>query len=155
MANNVYNLIYVRQAHKNAIQALENVFETLGDNALAYSEILPEWEDDRYPSHEWCEKNIGAKNAVVERVDIDIKAGVANIDINSEWTPVRPFFKRLCNVLEEIDEDIEIGMLYTDEFHQFDGHVIYAQGDYVVDQHNVEELVKLDTDNGEKNEEKG
>ena len=149
MANQVDNLIYVRKAHNNALQALENIFETIGDNSLAFSDILPEWDEcDRYPSAEWTEANIGSRFATLDEFECDISNGIVNIEISSEWTPIRNFFIRLCHILEEIDEDVELGMLYTDEFRQFDGHLIYAQGDLVVDQHHVAELVKLDSNDG-------
>lgn len=147
MANIVMNHIYVRKAHKNALQALENIFETIGDNSLAFSDILPEWETDRYPDIEWCEKNLGTKHATATSVDIDISTGIVNIEIDSEWSPIKPFFMRLCNILEEIDEDVEIGMLYRDEFNNFDGHLLHAHGELVVNTHFAEN-VKLDEDNG-------
>lgn len=145
MANIVTNQIYARKAHKNVLFAIENVLQHLGSQSLAFSEILPSWEEEtRYPDVEWCEKNIGAKFAHVVFWDIDIEAGVLNVEIDSDWTPIRPFFIHLCQLMEQIDPDVELGMLYTDEFEHFDGHLIWAHGDFVVDTHNVAELVKLD-----------
>ena len=145
MANIVTNQIYARKAHKNVLFAVENILQHLGSQSLAFSEILPSWDEEtRYPDLEWCEENVGSKFANVAFWDIDIDAGVMNVEIDSEWTPIKPFFKHLCELMEQIDPDVELGMLYTDEFEQFDGHLVWAQGEFVVDSHHVAELVTLD-----------
>lgn len=145
MANIVTNRLYARKAHKNVCFAIENIFQHLGKQSLAFSEILPSWDEDiRYPDLEWCEKNVGSKFAHTTFFEVDTDASTLSIVINSDWTPIKPFFKHLCEVMEEIDPDVELGMIYTDEFEQFHGHLVWAQGEFVIDTHHVAELVTLD-----------
>lgn len=126
MANNVYNDISLVSSNKSArkkfIEAFQSI-EDLSECGLEFSSILPEW-DGEWASREYMEENVGPKWANLESYEGEDYAYVV-----SAWGPPIAFMRQLARELSSLDADVKLRMNYTDEFYNFIGTWVYANGE--------------------------
>lgn len=128
MANNVDNHLKVTGNHA-CMAEFNRLFEDAVDECgLEYSKILPHWDNDDYPSRDWMHDNVGPKWANVEDVGEDY------VFVVSAWSSIFPFTKTLAYHLMDFDPKVRIELTYIDEFVNFAGVAVWANGDWDVEE---------------------
>lgn len=143
MANHVDNTLKVTGNHA-CMAAFDRIFSELAEEqGLEHAHFLPEWDGEDYPSREWMSDYVGAKWAHVEYYYYP-----HSVTITSAWCSIFPFTKALARYLEDLDPNVRIELIYIDEFINFAGCAVWANGDWdVVEQdHNYFEQIWLEED---------
>ena len=141
MANHVSNSIELVSGNDACKDEFITLFQEYGERVTRpsyhgdgtieiweYKEIqehpfLEGYSDDNW--YQWGCDNIGAKWAHIE------DASEENVYIVSAWSPVVPYVEKLVEYLKQFDEQVQIRLIYEDEFYNFIG-----KGDFFWDEYN-------------------
>jgi len=141
MANHVDNNLKVTGNHA-CMNAFDRIFSKLFDESgLEHAHFLPDWDRDDYPSYEWMSDYVGPKWAHADYYE----EGNDFVSITSAWCSIFPFTKALARYLEELDPKVRVELTYIDEFINFAGCAVWANGDWDVEEadHNFFEQIWL------------
>ena len=153
MANHVSNHINLVQGNDACKDEFITLFQEYGERITRpsyhgdgtieiweYKEIqehpfLEGYSDDNW--YQWGCDNIGAKWAHID------DASEENVYIVSAWSPVVPYVEKLVEYLSKFDEQVQIRLVYEDEFYNFIG-----KGDFSWDEYNGTTFSDIEEEDG-------
>ena len=153
MANHVSNSIELVSGNDACKDEFITLFQEYGERVTKpsyhgdgtieiweYKEIqehpfLDGYSDDNW--YQWGIDNIGAKWAHID------DASEENVYIVSAWSPVIPYVEKLVEYLSKFDEQVEIRLIYEDEFYNFIG-----KGDFSWDEYNGTTFSDIEEEDG-------